>query len=83
MNLPSLGSRNRLLAVLSPADRALLQPSLETVGLKTGQFFMTIRVACTGKTATPPLFETMEVLGRDRCVRRLHDAVARLDRMLA
>jgi len=48
------------------------------LGLKTNQLFMSIRVACTGRTATPPLFETMEVLGRDRVVRRLHAAVERL-----
>lgn len=47
------------------------------LGLSTSQLFMSIRVACTGKTATPPLFETMEVLGRERCVRRLEAALGR------
>jgi glutamyl-tRNA synthetase len=51
----------------------------ETLGLKVGQFFMSIRVAVTGRTATPPLFQTMEVLGRERSVRRLRDAVFRID----
>jgi glutamyl-tRNA synthetase len=50
----------------------------DALGLKAGQLFMSIRVALTGKTATPPLFQTMEVLGRDRSVRRLRDAVSRL-----
>ena len=50
----------------------------ETLGLKVGQFFMSIRVAVTGKTATPPLFQTMEVLGRERSVGRLREAVERL-----
>lgn len=31
-----------------------------------GKFFMAVRIAVTGKIATPPLFETMEVLGRPR-----------------
>jgi glutamyl-tRNA synthetase len=35
-------------------------------------------VAVTGKTATPPLFETMEILGRERTLERLRAAVDRL-----
>lgn len=48
------------------------------LGLKPTQLFMSIRVACTGRTATPPLFETMEVLGRERVLRRLDHAVGLL-----
>ncbi|HZT07906.1 MAG TPA: glutamate--tRNA ligase [Chloroflexota bacterium] len=59
---------------LEPPYRALT----EELGLKTSQLFMSIRVACTGRTATPPLFETMEVLGRDRVVQRLEDAASRV-----
>lgn len=36
-----------------------------------GQYFMMVRLAATGKTATPPLFETLEVLGKDEVVDRL------------
>jgi len=52
----------------------------DALGLKAGQLFMSIRIAVTGKTATPPLFQTMEVLGRERSVRRLQTAVHRLAR---
>lgn len=45
---------------------------------KSGQLFMPIRVAITGKTATPPLFETMVVLGRERTLTRIQAAVALL-----
>jgi len=45
--------------------------------LKTREFFGLLRVAVTGRTAAPPLFETMAVLGKDRCLRRL-DAALRL-----
>lgn len=38
---------------------------------KPGQYFMMLRVGVTGKTATPPLFETMEVLGREKVLERL------------
>lgn len=37
----------------------------------TGKYFMVTRIALTGKTATPPLFETMEVLGKEKTVKRL------------
>ena len=47
----------------------------EQLNLKTGQLFGAIRVAVTGQTATPPLFQTMEVLGKARCMSRLHHAI--------
>lgn len=40
-------------------------------GWKPSQYFMMLRVAVTGKTATPPLFETMEVIGREKVLTRL------------
>lgn len=40
-------------------------------GWKPSQFFMMLRVAVTGETATPPLFETMEVLGQALVLKRL------------
>lgn len=42
---------------------------------KKSQFFMMIRVAVTGKTATPPLFETMAVLGQELTLKRLQQAL--------
>lgn len=42
--------------------------------------FMTLRVAITGRTASPPLFATMEVLGRETCLARLEDAIAALQK---
>ena len=61
-------------ATLEPTYRALA----DDLGLKPVQLFMSIRVACTGRTASPPLFATMEVLGRESVVARLREAVARL-----
>jgi glutamyl-tRNA synthetase len=46
--------------------------------VKTGQLFMTLRVASTFSNVSPPLFETMQALGRDRVLARLADARARL-----
>jgi len=56
-----------------------LRPLAAELGLKTGDLFMLLRVAVTGRTATPPLFETMELLGREPCLERLQDALRRLD----
>ena len=39
---------------------------------------MAIRVATTGKTATPPLFDTLVALGRERTLARLDAAIASL-----
>ncbi len=50
----------------------------EEIGLKPNQLFMALRVAVTGSPASPPLFESMEILGKERCVRRLEEAVRRL-----
>ena len=51
----------------------------EELELSPRQFFGSLRVASTGRTATPPLFDTMEVLGRERVLRRLRAAVAMLE----
>jgi glutamyl-tRNA synthetase len=50
----------------------------ETHGLKLGKAQAPVRVAVTGRTVGPPLFETLEVMGREETLRRVHDALARL-----
>ena len=45
------------------------------VDIETGPLFRAIRVAVTGRTAAPPLFDTLSVLGKERCVSRLAHAV--------
>lgn len=55
-----------------------LRSLVEELGWKTGHLFMAIRVAVTGSTATPPLFETMSVLGKERCLTRIRGAIQRL-----
>ncbi len=59
---------------LEPPLRALA----ESRGWKVGDLFMAIRVAVTGRTATPPLFDTLVALGRDRALARLDRAAATL-----
>ena len=57
----------------------VLRPLAEQLGLKAGQLFSPLRVATTGRMAAPPLFETMTVLGKERCLQRLGVAVAKLE----
>jgi glutamyl-tRNA synthetase len=45
---------------------------------KKNQYFMMLRVAVTGRQATPPLFETMEVIGQDAVMSRLDAAITSL-----
>ena len=59
----------------------LLRPLAQELGIKTGQLFGTLRVAVMGRTASPPLFETMEVLGHQRCLPRLRAALGRTRRL--
>jgi glutamyl-tRNA synthetase len=46
--------------------------------LRTGEFFGLLRVAITGRTAAPPLFQTMAVLGKEKCLKRLKVALQAL-----
>ena len=64
--LPDFGA-----ATLETKLRALA----EQLEIKTGQLFGTLRIACTGSKAAPPLFETMAVLGRQRCMDRIARAI--------
>jgi len=48
---------------------------VEEEGIKMGQLAQPVRVALTGRTASPGLFEVMEVLGRDRTLRRLRRGI--------
>jgi glutamyl-tRNA synthetase len=62
---------------LEPPMRALA----ESNGWKAGDLFMAIRVAVTGRTATPPLFDSLVALGRERVLARLDAAIETLDRV--
>ena len=57
---------------------ALLRATGQELELSGRQFFGALRTAITGRTATPPLFEMMEVMGRDRVVKRLNAAAEKL-----
>ncbi len=56
------------------AMEAKLREVAAAKNVKPGDLFMPVRVAVTGKSATPPLTETMEVIGRERCLARMEAA---------
>jgi len=58
-----------------PALEEALRRHAEESGWKAKDLFMMVRVAVTGRTATPPLFATMAVVGKPMCQFRLRRAV--------
>ena len=61
---------------LEPPMRALAEAN----GWKAGDLFMAVRVAVTGRTAAPPLFDSLVALGRERVLARLDAATDTLER---
>ena len=49
---------------------------IEGMGLKPRLAFGPVRIAITGSHISPPLFESMELLGKQRCIARLRKAIA-------
>jgi glutamyl-tRNA synthetase len=60
-------------------DEALRAESSH-LGIKAGQMFQPIRVAVCGRKNAPPLFETLAVLGRETCLKRIEQAIQKLQR---
>ena len=58
----------------SSIEAALKGALIDGLGLKPRKAFGPIRVAITGATVSPPLFESLELLGRERSLRRLREA---------
>ncbi|MGB2602431.1 MAG: glutamate--tRNA ligase [Candidatus Sulfotelmatobacter sp.] len=56
-----------------PLDQAL-RAAAQELGVKAGQMFQPIRVAVCGRKNAPPLFETLEVLGRETALARIKQA---------
>jgi glutamyl-tRNA synthetase len=55
-------------------EAALRATLVDDMGLKPRHAFGPVRVAVTGRRVSPPLFESMELLGRERSLRRLDAA---------
>jgi glutamyl-tRNA synthetase len=75
------GAQEKLfsLEIFSPESlEDTLRHLADDLGIKTGQLFNPLRVATTAREAAPPLFETMAVLGKERCLARINAALAKL-----
>jgi glutamyl-tRNA synthetase len=71
-------------AALPEFAKQALEESFKTLvkeeGMKMGQLAQPVRVALTGRTASPGLFDVMEILGRDRTLLRLRQGIERAKR---
>ena len=90
--IPQKGDQDLALKVLEKAKETLaktefshdaldaaLRADAGLLKIKPGQMFQPIRVAVCGRKAAPPLFETLEVLGRPRTLARIEQAIALLE----
>ncbi|MCC6626085.1 MAG: glutamate--tRNA ligase [Chloroflexi bacterium] len=64
-------------------DHEPLSSLLDGLGIRRGDLFMVVRVAVTGSTKSPPLFDTLRVIGRERVLARLDAAKALLDAVVS
>jgi glutamyl-tRNA synthetase len=64
------------LATAEPPMRALV----EQLGLSANQVFGILRAAVTGQTVSPPLFESMEIVGKEKVLERVRWAIALLEK---
>ncbi|MFB3813946.1 MAG: glutamate--tRNA ligase [Terriglobales bacterium] len=89
--VPQKGDREMALRVLIRARELLantefkhdeldrvLRAAAQEMKIKAGQMFQPIRVAVTGRKNSPPLFETLEVLGREKTLERIEQAAEKL-----
>jgi glutamyl-tRNA synthetase len=78
MALTALEAGREILGVTAfnhDAIELALKSGAETLKIKTGQMFQPIRVAVCGRKVAPPLFATLEVLGRETAVHRIGKAI--------
>jgi glutamyl-tRNA synthetase len=60
------------------ALESTLRQLADQLGLKAGQLFMPIRVAITGRTVSPGLFDTLRVIGLEQSLARIDAAIAKM-----
>lgn len=54
---------------------------VERSGFSAGQVFGILRAAVTGHKVSPPLFESMEIIGKEKALQRLQNAIEILEQM--
>lgn len=77
---PVLTDLRTKLSVAEPFVESVLEPAfhqaVEAAGIKLGALAQPVRVAVTGGTVSPPIYSVLEVLGKDRSLSRLDQAIA-------
>ncbi len=75
----------QILSALPDLSHQAAEPPMreyvERSGFNAGQVFGTLRVAVTGQKVSPPLFESMEIIGREKVLHRLKNAITILENM--
>ncbi len=56
-------------------DEPLMREYVEKSGFTAGQVFGVLRIAITGQRVSPPLFESMEIIGKDKILERINNAI--------
>lgn len=84
-SLTALRAAGEILARADFNDAATLEQQLraagEQLGLKPAQFFGVLRNAVSGKTVTPPLIGVLQILGKEKTMARVNDALFHLDQL--
>ena len=82
----TISALNKSLDVMnqtSPFNANNIETSLrtlsETLNIKPGQLFGTLRIATTGQKVSPPLFESLEIIGRDTTINAINMAIQKLN----
>jgi glutamyl-tRNA synthetase len=66
---------NRAAVMDKESDEPLMREYVERSGLSAGQVFGILRIAVTGQKVSPPLFESMEIIGKETVLARIQKAI--------
>ncbi len=75
----------QVLAALAEITPATAEPPMralaDELSLKAGQLFGILRLAVTGQRVSPPLFESMTIIGKDKVLARVQKAIETLEKL--
>ena len=74
----ALGQAKERCEALDDWQHEAIEETMRTLAgdmeMKPGDLFSLLRMACTGRAVSPPLFESMEIIGKERCLQRIETA---------
>lgn len=74
----SLTILNSVPVLTKENDEPLMRKFVDRSGFSAGQVFGILRIAVTGQRVSPPLFESMEIIGKDKVLERIKNAISNL-----